>query len=402
MAKALSASAVTSIPVTDVANGKAVAAPVTGTIAELADLVSAQFAERRSIVDAVARVFVAGEHVFILGEPGTGKSLLIRTFAQALGLKYWETLLTRFSPPEEVFGPLSLKALEQDRYVRACDGYLPGCQVGFVDEIWKANSGILNALLTALNERVFHNDGKASKIPLVSCVSASNELPESESELAALYDRFLVRLVTSYIADRDAFKAMAFGAGPQVPNFKVDLLAEQRAARAVIIPDDVQDAVATLRLRVAGAGFKVSDRRWRQCVSLIKAAAHLAGRTEASVDDLECLEDVLWSKPDDRIAVAKLIQEVASPETAKAVSILDAAREAKTKLPPEPEKGAPEKQNTEFLTACARTNKDLKEMVDKLRAMPQTTKVAKVLTEVLSIRKVVSAMAARANGLDVD
>jgi MoxR-like ATPase len=132
------------------------------------------------------------EHVLYIGPPGTAKSELSRRLSRLSQGAYFERLLTRFSVPEELFGPLSMRALEEDKYVRQTQGYLPEASVAFVDEIFKANSAILNTLLTLLNERLFDNGSQREPVPLVCMVGASNELPESE-ELDALYDRFLLR-----------------------------------------------------------------------------------------------------------------------------------------------------------------------------------------------------------------
>jgi MoxR-like ATPase len=374
-------------------------APV-GTMAALCDQLNVSFAERKSVIRAIARAFLAGEHVFILGEPGTGKSLLIRCFAQALGLSYWEYLMTRFTTPEEVFGPLSIKGLQNDRYTRATRGsYLPGAEVAFLDEIWKSNSGILNALLTITNERVFHDDGKPTNVPLVSLAGASNELPESESELAALYDRFLVRVVTQYVGDRDAFQAMVFNPTPVAPTVKIDLKAEQAKVRAVMLPADVQTALVDLRYKVRDAGFKVSDRRWRQCVSLVRATAHLEGRDVAEPEDLECLEDVLWRTPDERTNVARIIQETVNPAGAQAVRDLDSAKELRATLPVIDPKNPDSK--TKFLSRISSVNQDLKDIATRLEGLPSTRKVVSARAEVAEIRKETSKLAARAAGIDL-
>ena len=135
---------------------------------------------------------LCGEHVLFIGPPGTAKSELGRRLSKLCSGSFFERLLTKFSVPEELFGPLSMRALEDDEYVRQTEGYLPSASVAFIDEIFKANSAILNSLLTVLNERLFDNGSERVKIPLLCMVGASNELPESE-ELDALYDRFLIR-----------------------------------------------------------------------------------------------------------------------------------------------------------------------------------------------------------------
>ena len=372
-------------------------APAFG-LAALCDELAGTFAERASVIRALARAFLAGEHAFVLGKPGTGKSALARCFAQALGLSYWEYLMTRYSTPEELFGPLSIPELQKGRFTRNFAGYLPGAQVVFLDEIWKSNSGILNALLTALNERVFHDDGKAVKIPLVSMVCASNELPESESELSALYDRCLVRLVTSYVSDRDAFEAMLFAPNPTAPTTKVDIVAVQAATRAVVIPDDVKQAIVELRYRVRDtSGFEVSDRRWKQCGRLVQAAAHLEGRTEACLDDLECLEDVLWRAPEERTEATRIIQEVANPSGAKAVALLDQAKGLLTSLPVIDDKDPASK--AAFLGKVASVNGDLKDIAAQLDKLPTSRKVTAARAEVKAIREATSKQGAKAAGI---
>ena len=139
------------------------------------------FPERGSVIDGALMAVLAGEHVLLLGPPGTAKSALVRAIAQAFGGTYFERLMTRFSTPEELFGPISLKALEQDQFVRNSQGKLPTAEFAFVDEVFKANSAILNSLLAVVNERVFHNDGAGPvPVPLVSLFGASNELPEGK------------------------------------------------------------------------------------------------------------------------------------------------------------------------------------------------------------------------------
>ena len=158
-------------------------------VARISDNLVEREEESRLVVLGCA----AGEHVLFLGAPGTAKSALGRRLANICGGLFFQRLLTRFTTPEELFGPLSLRALENDEYKRRTDGFLPKATVAFLDEIFKANSAILNTLLTILNERTFDNGaGNREECPIRCVIAASNELPESD-ELDALFDRFLLR-----------------------------------------------------------------------------------------------------------------------------------------------------------------------------------------------------------------
>src|SRR3990167_4301249 len=143
--------------------------------------------ERRQSVQLCLLAALAGEHTLFIGPPGSAKSELARRLHTVFrDARYFERLLTRFSVPEELFGPLSIKALEEDRYERHTDGFLPDASVAFIDEVFKANSAILNALLTLLNEREFDNGAGRQRCPLISCVGATNEVPRSEEHTSEL------------------------------------------------------------------------------------------------------------------------------------------------------------------------------------------------------------------------
>jgi MoxR-like ATPase len=390
---------------TAVASPAAVAtatAPVAG-LAALCDALDGTFQERHSVIRAVARAILAGENVFILGEPGTGKSALVRAFCHALSLSYFEHLMGRYTTPEQLFGPFSIPELQKGRFTREGRGYMQAAQIVFLDEVWKSNPGVLNSLLSISNEHLFHDDGKALPCPLVSLVTASNELPESESELAAIYDRCGVRLTVDPIRDRAAFRALVAGkvAGKKLapPPVQIDFAAEQAACRAVVFPDDVIDALVTLRFKVEAEGFKVSDRKWVQITGLLQAAAHLEGRTTVETDDLEVLEDVLWREPAEKTKITKLIQQVSNPMGAKAVADLDAAVSLRASLPVIDDKDAT--TTTAFLNKARGVNKDLRDIATRMATYGSSRKVAECLVKVEAIRKEVATLSARASGLEV-
>lgn len=354
----------------------------------------ALFPERETVVQSLVTAAVAGQHAFMIGPPGTAKSLLARTLAASLGANsYFELLMTRFTTPEEVFGPVKLSGLQHDRYQRQLEGYLPTAEVVMLDEIWKSSSAIVNALLTALNERVFHDDGEKKQIPLGMCLSASNELPESE-ELNAIYDRFLVRVQVDRIADRDSFKTMLLAPAIEPPA-PLNIEAEREAASRVVVTAGTIDTLLNLRDVCHKESLYVSDRRWKQCLSLVRASAHIDGRVESDPFDLECLEHVLWNKPDERAKVAQVIQKCVSPDGAKAVKELDAAREILSKIPDE--SVGLDKQLAHLTGAV----KDITEIAKRVAALPAGRKVDAARAEIASIKTKIGRMAAKAAGIDV-
>ncbi|BDG08651.1 AAA family ATPase [Anaeromyxobacter paludicola] len=302
-------------------------------IQQLSQDLNARFPERREVIDGALCAVLAGEHLLLLGPPGTAKSALVRAIAQAFEGSYFERLLTRFSTPEELFGPVSLKALEQDRYARVVAGKLPEAQFAFVDEVFKANSAILNSLLTAMNERLFHNDGAPVQMPLVSLFGASNELPDGK-ELEALFDRFLLRFDVQYLRRPSSFRAVVTGSEPTASlAFPFQALQDaQAAAAAVIVTDATVDALLAIRDACTAEGIVASDRRWKKSLRVVQAHAFLAGESATTPEDLLVLVDALWREPKERAKVARLVGELADPVSAKAAEILDAARETAAKV----------------------------------------------------------------------
>jgi len=170
------------------------------------------FYERDEVVEGSVCALLTSNHMLILGPPGTAKSQLSNELCSRItGTQYFHWLLTKFTTPEEIFGSVSLKGLENDEYRRITTHKFPEAHIAFLDEIFKASSSILNSLLTAVNERIFFNGTSKYEIPLISLFGASNELPADDDELDALYDRFMLRYAVGYIKEDFRFLKMVQG-----------------------------------------------------------------------------------------------------------------------------------------------------------------------------------------------
>jgi len=278
--------------------------------------------EREETVAVALLAALSGQNTFLYGPPGTAKSLVSRRIASVFETSaYFEHLMNRFSTPEEVFGPVSLKALKEDRFVRKTDSYLPQAHFAFLDEIWKSSPAILNALLTLINERTYKNGDQVEQAPLRALLAASNETPAPNQGLDALYDRFIVRLMVPPIS--------------QVQHFE-QLLNSRPGAAEVVVPDDARihsqewsawleqihdvtlspetmTIVRLIREQLAeqhdALGVYVSDRRWQRAAFLMRASAFFNGRATTNHSDALLLQHCLWTQQDNHQAVAQLVAD---------------------------------------------------------------------------------------------
>jgi MoxR-like ATPase len=307
-------------------------APTTGTLASWHHLeheLTTAHIEREAVIHTLLLGLLARQHTIILGPPGTGKSRLARDLCQRITGRFFEWQLTRLSTPEELFGPMSLQGLQHDEYRRIPTGKLPEADIAYLDETFKASSAILNTLLGVMNERVFYNNGQPQAIPLQMLVGASNELPDDREELGALWDRFLIRHVVDYVQDPQAFTAvLASATTPPVTTTLTSAdLAHAQAAVAAVDAQPIFPHLVHARQALAESGIIVSDRRWRQSLTLLQAEAWWQGRTQVDLADCLVLKHVLWQEPDQRSTVAKTLLAMISPFDQAAQDVLDDAKD---------------------------------------------------------------------------
>ena len=307
---------------------------------------------------------LAGESIILLGPPGVAKSMVARQLKTAFKDAHsFEYLMSRFSTPDEIFGPVSIQKLKtSDTYERAVDGYLPTADVVFLDEIWKAGPAIQNTLLTVINEKIFRNGNREMHLPLKLLVAASNELPAKGEGLEALWDRFVIRIESRPIKQEKNFRAMLQEVNEvkneerRVENLSAEsdlFLSEQVSMNASITPKEyaewtkkiseigvseaVLNAISSIRksLRAVNVdeaaerrNIYVSDRRWKNIVRLLRTSAFMQDREEVTICDLLPIYHCLWQEPEERDAIRNIvIRALFAPYAAQLVEMKNALAE---------------------------------------------------------------------------
>lgn len=284
------------------------------------------FKERDDPVEAMFVALLGQQHVVMIGPPGTGKSYLITCFAKGIAnFNVFDWQLTKFSTPEELFGPYSLKGLKEGRYERIPDNTLQTCDFAYLDEIFNSNSSVLNALNGAMNERVLER----KHIPLQCLFSGTNFVPE-EPVLVAFFDRFLFRFVIEEIAEADHFQEMLqagnYQLDPTVIITKPDLTALQRKVELVGC-DRIVPLITKLWEKLKDEGMYPSSRRFKWAMKGLKALALLNGRKEVIDEDLFLLKHVLWTEKKEMPVLEQTIAKLVAPAMAKIKDLVTQAKE---------------------------------------------------------------------------
>lgn len=276
---------------------------------------------RREEVRVLLRCAIAQEHVFLFGPPGVGKTFLLENFSRLVdGATNFVNLLTRFSTPEELWGPNRITKLKQDEYERNTTGRLAEAHYALIDEIFKGSGAILNTLLRAMQERKMENGidaaGKLRTIdmPLRMLTAASNEFPE-RGELDALYDRFLVRRIVKPVHGKER-KQLLFGKlQPVKPLATIaEMDAHHDAAMAIQFTDAAQQCLLDIWKELDKSQVRVGDRRAMKSLKICKAEAHLCGANRVYPEHLECLQDVYWNTEDEQTKVAEIVLRHTYPD----------------------------------------------------------------------------------------
>jgi MoxR-like ATPase len=284
---------------------------------QVAAVLSGQFIGKDEVIRLLLVAVIAGEHAVLLGPPGTAKSALIRGLSQLLQARYFEYLLTRFTEPNELFGPVDIAAFREGTYRRRTEGMLPEAELVFLDEVFKSNSAILNALLTLLNERKVAMGNQILNCPLISVFGASNEVPSDES-LNAIFDRFLIRVRSDnldayHFSDllsrgiQHELRQMSHAAfeplvsGPELAS--LGLYVRQRMQ----FDDSFLSTYKGVVFQIRAEGISLSDRRVVKLLKLFAANAYLDGRNAADASDLFVLKHI-WNNEDQAPILEAIIQ----------------------------------------------------------------------------------------------
>ena len=391
---------------------------------EIIDEVSAEVAEREELIECIALALLSKKNLFILGDTGQAKSYAINEFRKRItGAKQFERLMSKQTDEEQIFGRLDLSSLipgnmphdelmkeqpyadfskelsmlydkyksdnqmstlkeaaeaaKKMEYIKSIicalkngtpkivtDGKIPDSHIVFLDELFKSNDGILNSLLTALNERVYTNEGQTVKIPVISFFSASNEIPNfndsTQAILKPLYDRFELKVLTQYVdekSNRLAVLKAKQSALPKVFNASItlsELEQMQKEVENIKVPDSINELMDNVLCALRQNGVHVSDRKFFGFTPIVRAKAYLNGNTEVASKDLLVLKNYFWNSPEEIQKVERILTDICeNPIGAEVEKLLTMARECMAEL------DAVEKDSPDYMKLYVKCNAEL-------------------------------------------
>ena len=303
-------------------------------IKNLISKISINLKERDEVICLSILALLSGESIFLLGPPGVGKSLVSRKVKDIIfNAKSFEYLMNRFSTPDEIFGPISLKKLDEDKYERKIQGYLPDSEIVFLDEIWKASPSIQNTLLTIINEKIYMNGNILIKVPMLLLIAASNELPAKNEGLEALYDRFIIRLYVENIKSKDNFRTVI-----DSTNFIDEKIHESEKitleeinkikieSSKIKLDDNTFNFIVTLKekLNIELGEFApyISDRRWKKIISILKTSAYLSNRDKINGSDWLLIQEMIWDDYNNYQKISKIFIQCWKDHVLKANNLI--------------------------------------------------------------------------------
>ena len=411
---------------------------------QIIDEVRASVAERDELIECIAICLIARKNLFILGDTGQAKSYAINEFRKRItGAKQYERLMSKQTDEEQLFGRLDLSSLipgnmpmdelmKDNRYAEQAEkveklyeqyqndglsstlndavteaknllnikhilcalrsgtpkmiteGKIPDSHIVFLDEIFKSNDGILNSLLTALNEKVYTNEGQTVKIPVESFFSASNEIPNfndsTQAILKPLYDRFEMKVLTEYVQEKDnrmtVLKNKQSGASNTAITYitLAELKQMQHEAEKVKVTDEINELMDNVLCELRRHNIHVSDRKYFGFTPIVRVKAYLSGNTEVKPKDLLVLKNYFWSEPSQIPIVEKILKDICeNPIGAKAQKLVEMARESFSEL-------------NNFASSQDRENPDIEKQVLKLY-MKTGKELLRIYSDVVNLKE---------------
>lgn len=288
-------------------------------IIAIEDYLNSMFIEREALISLLLLTIFSGQNMFVLGKPGVAKSEIVyQTSLLFKNIRIFRYLLTKYTTPEEIFGSISLEELKKDRFYRKISKKLADVEIGFLDEVFKGNSSILNSLLMIANEKIYINDTEVVKVPLISLFGASNEIPDEEEmeELQALYDRFTIKFIAQPIKEYKNFTILLLQDNNELKmdsSMLIDLnelSTIQKESKKITPGQNILNLMYKVREYCYENNYYVSDRKFKNMLSILKVGAFVNGRSEIITEDLFILPYMIWEKPEEFSTIKEDIENI--------------------------------------------------------------------------------------------